>query len=135
MSAQTILAILLAKATVTSMRGFLTSMARSHGLALSLPRLAALAAELAPRIKSRLRLRSPILVVRPSRSLPPLECCRGVSPSQAAKSRPRRKVEAGGANATYAVATTAPTPGMVINRLATGSCLALAAISLSSKAI
>ena len=55
---------------------------------------AALAAELAPRISSRRKLRSPILVVRPSRSLPPLECWRGVSPSQAAKSRPRRNVSA-----------------------------------------
>ena len=34
----------------------------------------ALAAELAPRIRSRRRLRSPIFEVRPSRSLPPLEC-------------------------------------------------------------
>jgi hypothetical protein len=36
--------------------------------------VAALAAELAPRMRSRLRLRLPIFEVRPSLSLPPLEC-------------------------------------------------------------
>ncbi len=74
------------------MRGFLTSMLTSQGLARDPSRAAALTAELAPMISSRRKLRSPILVVLPSRSLPPLECCLGVSPSQAAKSRPRRKV-------------------------------------------
>jgi hypothetical protein len=28
------------------------------------------------------------LLIRPSRVLPPLECCRGVSPSEAARCRP-----------------------------------------------
>jgi hypothetical protein len=35
---------------------------------------AALAAELAPMIRSRRKVRSPIFEVRPSRSFPPLEC-------------------------------------------------------------
>src|SRR5262252_434287 len=43
---------------------------------------------------SRLRIYlSPRLLVRPSRSLPPLEFCRGVIPSQAANSRPERNSE------------------------------------------
>ena len=46
----------------------------------------------APMISSRLSVRSPILVMPPSRCLPPVDRCRGVRPSQAAKSRPLRKV-------------------------------------------
>ncbi len=46
----------------------------------------------------------------PAASLPPLECCRGTRPSQAAKSRPRRKVLAAGARATSAVAITGRHP-------------------------
>ena len=36
--------------------------------------------------------RSPCLLMLPSRSLPPLECCFGTSPIQAEKLRPDRKV-------------------------------------------
>jgi hypothetical protein len=42
---------------------------------------------LAPMISSRLRERSPILVVAARRCLPPVECCLGVRPSHAAKPR------------------------------------------------
>ena len=49
---------------------------------------------LAPMISRRRRDRSPIFVVAPSLCLPPVECWRGVSPSQAAKSRPLRNAEA-----------------------------------------
>src|SRR4029077_2756220 len=38
------------------------------------------------------RKRSPCLLILPSRSLPPLECCLGTSPIQAEKLRPDRKV-------------------------------------------
>jgi len=107
----------------------------SHALALSGSRAAALVAELAPMIRRRRKLRSPIFVVRPNRSLPPLECCLGTRPSQAAKSRPRRKVTAAGAKGTSAVAMTGPTPGMVISLFATGSVLARLAISRSRRAI
>src|SRR3954464_1316151 len=62
---------------------------------------------LAPIISKRRSARSPILEVLPSRSLPPLERWTGVSPSQAAKSRPRRNVWAGGASAMRAAAVTA----------------------------
>jgi hypothetical protein len=50
---------------------------------------------LAPRISKRRSVRSPIFEVASSFCLPPVECCKGVSPTQAAKSRPRLKVSAG----------------------------------------
>ena len=53
----------------------------------------------------------PIVEVRPSRSLPPLECCPGVRSTHAAKSRPFVKVSVGGAKVLIAAAVTAPTPG------------------------
>jgi len=123
-SAQTVLAILFASATVISMRGFRASMPANHAPALSGLRPATFVTELAPMMRSLRKLRSPIFVVRPRRSFPPLECCRGTRPSQAAKSRPRRKVLAAGASAASAVAITGPTPGIVISRLATGSAFA-----------
>ena len=52
---------------------------------------------MAPVINSRLRSRCPIFDILPSLGLPPVVCCRGTSPSQAAKSRPRRKLSIGGA--------------------------------------
>lgn len=44
----------------------------------------------------------------PSLSFPPLECCRGVRPTQAAKSRPFEKVSIGGAK--VAIAALSPLP-------------------------
>ena len=69
---------------------------------------------LAPMISSRLRDRSPIFVVAPRRCLPPVECCLGTNPSQAAKSRAFRKVSGGGASVAIAVAISGPMPGTVI---------------------
>ena len=88
-----------------------------------------------PRISRRLRERSPILVVAPRRCLPPVECCLGVSPSQAAKSRARRNVSGGGASVASAVAISGPMPGIVISRRAVSSSRARRAISASSVAI
>src|ERR1700730_17593346 len=51
------------------------------------------------------RYRSPCLLMLPSRSLPPLECCLGTSPIQAEKLRPDRKVVGSATLATRAVAT------------------------------
>jgi hypothetical protein len=76
---------------------------------------------LAPMIRSRRRDRSPIFVVDPSRCLPPVECCRGASPSHAAKSRPRSKVSGDRARANSAVAINCPIPGLVINLRAVSS--------------
>lgn len=60
--------------------------------------------------------------VAPSLRFPPVECCNGVSPSRAAKSRPL-KVSAGGASAATAVAITGLIPGMLVRRRATSSSL------------
>ena len=46
---------------------------------------------LAPMISRRRSVRSPIFEVAPSFCFPPVECCNGVSPSHAAKSRPLLK--------------------------------------------
>jgi hypothetical protein len=56
------------------------------------------------------RWRSPCLLMPPSRSLPPLECCFGTSPIQAEKLRPDRKVLGSATLATRAVASIGPTP-------------------------
>src|SRR3954454_9044081 len=72
-SAQTIRAILLASATHTSIGGLRASMRPSHAPAGTPLRAAQRATALAPMISKRRSERSPILDVRPSRSLPPLE--------------------------------------------------------------
>src|SRR6187401_1629747 len=68
----------------------------------------------------------------PSFCLPPVDFCNGVSPSQAAKSRPARKPSGAGTRAVIAVAAIGPMPGIVMSRRATGSALACRAISPSS---
>ena len=57
----------------------------------------------APSTNSCRRSRCPILVIRPSRCRPPVEISRGVSPIQAAKSRPRAKLSIDGAKACTAI--------------------------------
>ena len=52
----------------------------------------------------------------PSFSFPPLECCLGVGPSQAAKSRPFEKLSGGGASAKIVVAVIGSMPGVLIGR-------------------
>ena len=99
-SAQTIRVILLASATRTSIGGLRVIMLANHDPGFAPLRDAQPATALAPTMSRRRNVRSPILEMRPSRSLPPLDRCTGVSPSQAAKSRPRRNVAADGANAT-----------------------------------
>lgn len=133
--AQTTRNILFANATRTSMGGLRASMPASQ-----LPAAAPLRAPqptmlLAPIISSRRRDRSPILVVAPRHCLPPVECCRGVSPTHAAKSRPRRNVSGGGAKVAKAVAISGPMPGIAIRRRAVSSSRARRAISASSSAI
>ena len=68
-------------------------------------------------INSRLTSRWPIFDILPSRAFPPVEFCRGTSPSQAEKSRPRRKPSMGGAKACIAEAQIGPTPGILISLL------------------
>src|SRR5580693_2205110 len=91
-------AILLARATIANMRGFLSSM-RPSQVSFDACLAAALAAELAPMMSNRRNVASPAFVILPSRSLPPLDRCNGVSPTQAAKSRPRLNVSGAGARA------------------------------------
>lgn len=104
MIAQTTRAILFAMATLAKRTGFLASNATSRGSALSGLYLARRINDVAPTTNSILRYRSPILVMRPSRSLPPLEFCEGVSPSQAANSRPERNCPGSATDAANAVA-------------------------------
>jgi hypothetical protein len=62
-------------------------------------------------------------------SFPPVECCRGTSPSHAAKSRPRRNRRASPTAARRAVAPRGPMPGIVIKRRAVSSAAARSSIS------
>src|SRR6478736_359602 len=73
--------------------------------------------ESAPATNRLRRYRSPCLLILPSLSLPPLECCFGTSPIQAEKSRPDRKAFGSATLATRAVASAGPTPGISSSRL------------------
>src|SRR6202049_2572664 len=53
----------------------------------------------------------------PSLSLPPVECCFGTSPIQAARLRPDEKAFQSPTSATSAVATIGPMPGISSKRL------------------
>lgn len=67
-------------------------------------------------ISNRRISRWPIFEVRPSTCFPPLECCLGTNPSQAAKSRAFRNVVMVGAKASIAMAVIGPIPGMDTSR-------------------
>jgi hypothetical protein len=56
----------------------------------------------------------PCLLIRPKRSLPPLDLCFGKSPIQAAKSRPERKTLGSGAVAAMAAVISGPKRGTVL---------------------
>jgi hypothetical protein len=131
MTVQTTRAILFAMATLATRTGFLASSATSRGSAVSGLYLARRINDVAPITRSFLRYRSPILVICPRRSFPPLEFCEGVSPSQAANSRPERNCLGLATNATSAVAPTGPMPGIVDRRSATSSDLCRARIERS----
>ena len=70
----------------------------------------------APCTSKRLIVPSPRFDIRPSLSLPPLECCRGTRPSQAESCRPERNCAPSPIVATSAVAVMTPTPGIVARR-------------------
>lgn len=80
----------------TTRRGFLAGIRASHDPLAAPLRTAHLTTVIAPMIRNRQMSRCPIFDVRPSLGLPPVVCCRGTRPSQAAKSRPRLKVAIGG---------------------------------------
>src|SRR5215831_6146818 len=78
----------LARATVTSIFGLRANICASHEPWGALRRLACSTTALAPMINRRRIVRSPRFETAPSFCLPPVDFCSGVSPSQAAKSRP-----------------------------------------------
>ena len=92
-------------------------------------------AERAPWISSLRRYLLPRLLMPSSRGLPPVVICRGTSPSQAARSRPRANVPALPIAAASAVAFSTPIPGMVASRRAASSVFARTANSSSKAAI
>ena len=59
----------------------------------------------------------PRLLIPKSRAFPPVECCRGTSPSQEENSRPFRKADPLPIAATIAVATNGPMPGICLQLL------------------
>ena len=122
---------LLASATATSFRGLRASMRASHEPSGAPRRTACWMTDIAPTTNRRLRSRWPIFDILPSLGLPPVVCWRGTRPSQAEKSRPRRKLSIGGAKACIADAQIGPMPGMVISRLASSSWRAFARVSFS----
>ena len=83
-------AMLFANATATTGIGFRSSIRASQD-PFGAPRLDAhRITAVAPMTSNRRMSRRTIFDVFPSFCLPPVECCRGTRPSQAAKSRPRR---------------------------------------------
>src|SRR4051794_24433448 len=94
--AQTMRAVLLARATVTSIRGLRASIRASQEPSAAPRRPAQRTTALAPRMSTRRIVRSPILEMAPSLRLPPVDLYSGVRPSQAAKSRPARKPSGAG---------------------------------------
>ena len=89
-TAQTIRAVLLAMATVATRAGLRSSKDVSHLLARSGWDRVCRTSDVIPTTSNDRRYWSPILVIRPSFSLPPLDLFAGVKPSQAANSRPLR---------------------------------------------
>lgn len=79
---------LLAIATVASLKGFWSSNFAVQMSAFSGLFLAISARDVIPTISNFRRYLSPFFVMRPRRSLPPLDLLSGVRPSHAAKSRP-----------------------------------------------
>ena len=67
-------------------------------------------------LRDKQESRWPIFDILPSLGLPPVVCCRGTRPSQAEKSRPRRKLSIGGAKVWSAIAPIGSIPGMVMSR-------------------
>jgi hypothetical protein len=72
--------------------------------------------DLAPCTSSVLRYASPRLLMPSNNGFPPLECCLGTSPNQAASYRPFLKHRASPIDAACALAVNTPTPGMPASR-------------------
>ena len=133
--AQMIRADLLAMATVASRNGFSASSFAVHVSVFSGLFLAISARDVIPMISSFRMYRSPFLVIRPSRSRPPLDLFNGVKPNHAAKSRPVLNCFASPIVATTAEAVIGPMPGIRIKRRASAFSHACRSISLLSPSI
>ncbi len=107
---------LVGQRVATTLRGLRSSMACSHVPWIVPLRVAQRMTDIAPMMSSRRISRCPIFDVRPKTCLPPVKCCRGTRPSQAAKSRLRLKTDRVGAKASIAIAVIGPRPGIVIIR-------------------
>ena len=112
-------AILLANATAMTLKGRRAMSATIHFGSVT-PRLACLRTDVAPTISRVRNCLLPRLEIAPSRSLPPLELERGVSPIQAARSRPVRSLTPGApshsrrcrASCSSFVGKSTPSPGL-----------------------
>src|SRR3981189_900382 len=71
---------------------------------------------IAPTISNHRKYRLPCLVMLPSLSLPPVVCCFGTNPIQAARLRPEENVFQSPISATNAVAPIGPMPGISASR-------------------
>lgn len=111
----------LASATATGVFGLRSSIRASHAPSGALLRAAHRTNATAPMISNLRMSRRPIFDVRPSRSLPALDCCPGARPTQAAKPRLFEKVSIGGAKVVTAAAAIGLAPGSVVSRRAVSS--------------
>jgi hypothetical protein len=113
--AQAMRAILLASATAATLTGLRSMIRASHSRLVPRWRAYRMTA-MAPVISSHRKYRLPCFEIPPSLSLPPVECCLGTSPIQAAKLRPDENAFQSPTSATNAVATIGPMPGISSSR-------------------
>ena len=105
--AQAMRAILLANATAATLTGLRSMIRASHSRFVPCCRAYRMTA-MAPVTRSHRKYRLPCFEILPRRSLPPVECCLGTSPIQAAKLRPDENSFQSPTSATRAVATSGP---------------------------
>ena len=111
----------MAMATVVNRAGLRSSKLRTQAPVADVFMPARRMTEVAPTTSSLRRYPSPILQMRPRRSLPPEEFCLGTRPRNAANYRPFLKTAGSDTLAARAVAVITPTPGIVSSRRLTSS--------------
>ena len=113
--AQAMRAILLASATAATLIGRRSIICASQRRRVPCCRAYRITA-MAPVTSSHRKYRFPCFEILPRRSLPPVECCLGTSPIQAARLRPDENSFQSPTSETRAVATIGPTPGICSSR-------------------
>jgi hypothetical protein len=113
--AQAMRAILLASATAATLIGRRSIICASQSRRVPCCRACRITA-MAPVTSSHRKYRFPCFEILPRRSLPPVECCLGTSPIQAARLRPDENSFQSPTSETTAVATMGPTPGICSSR-------------------